>query len=507
VATFFSALLFPFFYLISSTVWGADPSCAQITKLESGDLSQSWVSQQIEDAKKRITPAQKKRDAKIQKEGLLAAAKVAKIVEWHKRPFTKIITSHGQITDQKQSGDCWDHATLNDLKSELIGKGLVGKDFQFSRNFFYFYSMLEKSNSYFEEIISLQPRTLSSEVFFKDLKLNDTEPEFHIADGGEFSWMIFMIQKYGLVPYEAMPDTAVSLHDSPLVHELRTIVFGISDSLAKKINSFDAKPGELTSEQIEELRKIKRNGEAAIFDALGRTLGFPPNAAKPFNFQINQTKKQEKPVFKKFDPMTFARDFVKFDPDKYLSFSSTPLHPFNKAYSIKNHGTLGVPTPDEPSYNQHFVNVNSARLAQLVKTTIDSNRAVYFAADVMKDVDQDSGTMDPRLFEISKVLGINTKAVSRKGAVNTGLYSPDHAMAIVGYETNKKGQIVRFKVMNSWGRGVGRRGYFSMSIEWFNRYVFEATIDRSLASPHEVSLWDDSDPVPVDSFDKYYGPY
>jgi len=494
-------------YLATNPAFAAGPDCAKLAHLDSGALSEVWVSKQIKEAEQRITPAQKRRDNKIQKEGILKAATVKKIKEWHKRPFTKIITSHGQITDQKQSGDCWDHATLNDFKSVLIAQGLVPKDFQFSRNFFYFYSMLEKSNSYFEEVISLQPRSLSSEVFFKDLKLNDTEPEFHIADGGEFSWMIFMIQKYGMVPYEAMPDTKVSLNDGALVHELRTIVIGVSDSLAKKIASFNAKPGQLTPDQIKELRKIKQDGEAAIFDALGRTLGFPPDAESPFKFQVNQTKTEEKPVFKSFDPRSFAKDFVKFDPSRYLSFSTTPLQPFNKAYSIRDHGTMGVPTPDQPSYNQHFVNVNSHRLSQLVKTMIDANRAVYFAADVMKDVDSDSGIMDPRLFDVSKTLGINTKAISRRGAVNTGFYSPDHAMAIVGYETNSKGEVVRFKVMNSWGRNAGRRGYFSMSIEWFNNYVFEAVIDRSVASPHEVKEWDDSKPVMIDSFDKYYGPY
>jgi aminopeptidase C len=48
-----------------------------------------------------------------------------------------------------------------------------------------------------------------------------------------------------------------------------------------------------------------------------------------------------------------------------------------------------------------------------------------------------------------------------------------HAMVISGVHVDEKtGRALRFKVENSWGEDVGQKGWFVMSEEWFDEYVF-----------------------------------
>ena len=199
--------------------------------------------------------------------------------------------------------------------------------------------------------------------------------------------------------------------------------------------------------------------------------------------------------------------FAQFNAPDYVSITSTPLQPYGRAYKVKKYNTVGVQEPGAPDLSEHYVNVPSQRMANLVKKMIDNDLVVYFAADVTKDVDEKSGVMDPRIYRTKQFLGVKAKAISRKDAINIGLITPDHAMVIVGYETDKDGNVVRFKVMNSWGTKVGKKGYFSMSMYWFRLNVIEVTIEKSLVSQLERNLWDDSNPTLVDTFDKMFGPY
>jgi len=52
-----------------------------------------------------------------------------------------------------------------------------------------------------------------------------------------------------------------------------------------------------------------------------------------------------------------------------------------------------------------------------------------------------------------------------------------HAMVISGVHLDPEGGPVRYKVENSWGDTAGKEGYFIMTDEWFDEYVY-ATLTR-----------------------------
>ena len=63
----------------------------------------------------------------------------------------------------------------------------------------------------------------------------------------------------------------------------------------------------------------------------------------------------------------------------------------------------------------------------------------------------------------------------------------NHAMLIVGI-ISKGHEVVGFKVEDSHGNHVGRNGYFYMSMDWFEKYVYQVVIDKRYLSINEEKL-------------------
>ena len=79
--------------------------------------------------------------------------------------------------------------------------------------------------------------------------------------------------------------------------------------------------------------------------------------------------------------------------------------------------------------------------------------------------------------------------LSKADRLNLGESAMTHAMVISGVHidpiTNKP---VRYKVENSWGEDPGNKGWFLMTDEWFDQYVFMQLSSRSEhASANNVS--------------------
>ena len=67
--------------------------------------------------------------------------------------------------------------------------------------------------------------------------------------------------------------------------------------------------------------------------------------------------------------------------------------------------------------------------------------------------------------------------------------SLNHAMLLTGVNL-VEGVPDKWKIQNSWGTENGDKGYFIMSDEWFDRYVFTASIDRRWLTSEQNRLFD-----------------
>lgn len=132
--------------------------------------------------------------------GVLEAATDYKGQRSLPRDFS-IELKQGSITNQRRSGRCWMFASLNTLRYELMHKwGL--DDFEFSETYLFFWDAMEKSNAYLENVLSTLDEPTDSRLF--------QEVNYGPADDGGW-WQMFaaLVDKYGLVPKNAYPESAI----------------------------------------------------------------------------------------------------------------------------------------------------------------------------------------------------------------------------------------------------------------------------------------------------------
>lgn len=76
-----------------------------------------------------------------------------------------------------------------------------------------------------------------------------------------------------------------------------------------------------------------------------------------------------------------------------------------------------------------------------------------------------------------------------------------HAMVLTAVQVDEKsGKSVRWRVQNSWGENAGSKGWFVMTDEWMDEFVYQVVVDPSFVEkevrdvlkkePLILPLWD-----------------
>ena len=72
--------------------------------------------------------------------------------------------------------------------------------------------------------------------------------------------------------------------------------------------------------------------------------------------------------------------------------------------------------------------------------------------------------------------GLDLK-ISKADSLDYGFAAMNHAMCLTGVNLID-GKPTRWKIENSWGDENGEKGYYVCSDTWFDRYVFQAAIEK-----------------------------
>jgi len=115
--------------------------------------------------------------------------------------FSHRIKQEG-VTDQKQSGRCWMFAGLNTLRPQVMREHRM-ESFEFSTAYLQFWDKMEKSNLYLESVIELR----DADFLDRDWELVNRHA---IEEGGWWNFLVGLVEKYGVVPLSAMPETKSS---------------------------------------------------------------------------------------------------------------------------------------------------------------------------------------------------------------------------------------------------------------------------------------------------------
>ena len=380
----------------------------------------------------------------------------------------------GKITAQKKSGRCWLFAACNVMRMPIIKNYNLEDDFELSQSYLFFWDKLEKANYFLENILATMDQPQGSRVL-------DWLLMAPFGDGGQWDMVVGLVKKYGVVPKTVMPDTA-SCEDSSKMNKLLTLKVR---QYAKVLRDAHA-----NGETQKMLTTRKESMIEEIFNILCTCLGAPPMT---FDFEI-RTKDNHFIQDLALTPMRFFEKYVAINLSDYVSLINSPTSdkPFYRTYTVAHLGSVIEASPI------HYLNIPIEELKVAVLKQLQDNESVWFGSDVGQMLDRNNGLMSLDTFDYETLMG-TTFPMDKAARLDYGESLMTHAMVITGANL-VDGKPNRWKVENSWGDDIGAKGWFRMSDEWFNEYVYQAVINKKHLSKEQVDALS-TEPIVLNPWD------
>ncbi len=366
--------------------------------------------------------------------------------------FEVNLKTHG-ITAQRKSGRCWLFATMNIMREKVMEKTGLEK-FELSGNFLSFYDKLEKANNFLEMVIANAD---------KDMDDRMTDYIFSgIGDGGYFEMARDLVKKYGVVPKECMPESYQSEHTDKLDE--------ITNTLLKK----DAMLLRKAVKDNKDAKKLKEKFLEEIYRINVIAFGEP---VESFDFSYRDKDGKNFHEDKNITPKEFYDKYVGEELDKYITVVNEPMEKrkMYQVYTVHHSCCMTDKT-------LHSLNLPMDELETMAIKQLKDNTPVWFACDVGAFGDRKEGVLDPDSFSYEGLLGgitfdqdKGTRLISRSSGAN-------HAMVLVGVNFDKNKTPNRWKIENSWGKDVGKDGYFVCSEKYFKEFVYEVIVKKEYLS-------------------------
>lgn len=363
------------------------------------------------------------------------------------------------ITDQQSSGRCWLFAVLNVLRAKVIQKYALS-EFELSQNYLYFWDKVEKANYFLEQIIATADRDLLDRelVFFLEGPFND---------GGYWSYVVNLIDKYGAVPKDAMPETFNST-ESWVMCDLIGRILREDAQVLRALHEQGASAAELDARKLEMLKTVYR--------MLVLNLGEPP---REFIWRYaGKEGKLSEPH--RYTPQEFYREVVGVNLHAYVPLMNHPGKLMNTLYRFRSGGN--VVGAGEPSY----VNVDIATMRECAVKAVIAGEPMYFACDIVPDKCQDLGILSTRVYDYEGFYGIEYRA-SKAQRIEYRESVGNHAMTLVGVDV-EAGLPVKWRVEDSHGVDAAKEGYWAMYDDWFDEYVYEVVVPVRFVPKHIAAV-------------------
>ncbi|MDR2508699.1 MAG: C1 family peptidase [Candidatus Ancillula sp.] len=377
-------------------------------------------------------------------------------------------------TSQKQSGRCWLFSSLNLIRFNM-SKNLEytssaerqngGKSFELSQNYAMFWDKFERANYFLQSVLSLH----RSSLFFEPDGITLTrESSFLLqsllGDGGQWNMAVNVYKKYGVVPKDAMPETVSSSSTLRMNTILRTLLRKRASEVVKE--GVDAK-------------NIVHQTLRDVYRILALHLGTPPSQ---FDFQW----RKDSGGFAKVSKITgveFMKQFLTLNLEDYVCLVDDPREHHRKNTSISIEHLGNVLEGDKVLY----LNSDTQTMKRLTVDALQGNgqleaEPVWMGCDVKPQMLRSLGLWGSELFRYSDVHGVDLS--STKGQrVSFQDSAMTHAMLFTGVDLDESGIPWRWRVENSWGEDSGDKGFYTMLDSWFDEYMFEVAVHKSLLTP------------------------
>lgn len=326
------------------------------------------------------------------------------------------------VKNQAMTGTCWCFATTSLLESEDIRS--QNNPVDLSEMFTVRNMYIEKARNYI-------------------LRMGHAQ----FGEGGLGHDLIRAVAIYGAVPlnvYSGLVNGATTYNHSKMFNSLQ----GYLDSVLKVVP--------VASNWL--------NGYTKILD---QYMGVPPTE---FTYEG-----------RKYTPLTFAQDVLKFNADDYVSLTSFTHVPEYQSFILQ--------VPDNFS-NGSFYNLPLNEFISTVESAVNNGYSVSWDADVSnKGFMQNAGlalNLEPNINYTRDMINTGIKEAPADPVVRQQLYEnlttqDDHLMHIVGIEKSKEGKTF-FVVKNSWGKVGPFEGYINVSEPYFAINTISVVLPKAALS-------------------------
>lgn len=367
------------------------------------------------------------------------------------------------VTNQKSSGRCWLFAGLNVIR-ELVSNKLDLKEFEFSQNYQAFFDKFEKINFFLESmddflVCDNDDRTLKHIL------------QSGIQDGGQWDMFVSLVEKYGVVPKEAMPETHASSNTAQMNRFINI-----------KLRQYAARARALASlNKLKEVQVLKQQTLEALYGFLVTNFGVPP---KTVNFEY-VNKKKEHNFVKNLTPIEFYKSFSNVNLSDYVSVINSPTSdkPFMTSYTIDYLGNV------VGGKEIKHLNLEMPRLIELTINQLKDKEVVWFGADVSFYGDRTKGVWDEQSYDYESTFEMSFE-MTKAERLDYLQGQMNHAMVITG--VNLIDDLpTKWKIQNSWGSEKGSKGYYLMSNSWFNEHTYQSVIHKKYLSKAELDAYNE----------------
>lgn len=382
--------------------------------------------------------------------------------------FSNVVTPEGKPRmNQRSSGRCWLFAATNTLRIPLIRKYNL-EDVELSPAFLFFYDKLEKANFFLEQIV----RTADEDVDSRLVQHLLSDP---VSDGGQFGMFANIVDKYGLVPMSVYGESANTEASSVLNGLVTTLLRQYAEELREVVK------------QKKDPKPLQKSQIKTIHQLLVLFLGPPP---AEFDWEFYDKDKKFHSI-KGLTPKQFYREIIGYDATESVSLLNDPRNEFERPVHVQRLGNV-VESPEVTYFNAE-IDVLAHKAIERIK----ANKPVFFGTHTPIYHHNKTGIIDTKLWDYESVGFKPTQTKAERLRYHQSLMT--HAMVFVGVHLDEEGNPVRWKVENSWGKDMGKDGYYTMSHDFFKEYVYQVVVDKDEIPEYIPKL--DGEPVQLDPWD------
>ena len=434
------------------------------------------------------TPADRAIRNAMARTGIATLASDASALQMTDTHFTYRVPNKG-ITDQQSSGRCWLFTGMNVLRSKAINRYDL-KGLELSQCYLFFYDQLEKANLFLQGVIDTRKQPA-------DDRMVDWLFENPLSDGGTFCGVADLVQKYGVVPKEVMPETYSANNTRDLSMLLKWKLREMGLELREMGNGTKAKIADRAINERLEKRKVEMLAE--IYRILTLAFGVPPT-----EFTYTMRDSHDRIIStEQYTPKSFYEKYWDAENlyDNYIMVMNDPLREYYKTYQINY---------DRHTYDGHdwvYLNLPADEIKPMAIASIKDSTAMYFSCDVAKYLDRKNGTLDLRNFDYGSLLGTSFN-MDKRQRVLTHASGSSHAMTMVAVDvdtTQTSLKVNKWMVENSWGAASGYQGHLIMTDEWFDNYMFRLVINKTYVEQKYLDMLSQK-PVLLPAWDPMFLP-